>query len=122
MHQERLTGWDTELQEHWPPPRPQPEEGDLADGKDTHAPAGLGASLPSSGEERNERESSEEKNRAHFQKRKKCANAWVCNSTGLSGKGNWVKAEGWLSRHLTAGADSIAVVSVRSSILGKEAS
>lgn len=64
---ERPAGWDTELQEHWPSPRSQPEEGGLADGKDTHAPAGLGASLPGSGEERNEKESGEGKNR-RFQK------------------------------------------------------
>lgn len=69
MHRERLAAWDTELQEHWPPPRPQPEQGGLADGKDTLGPADLGASLPGSREERSERETSEEK------KGKQCANA-----------------------------------------------
>jgi hypothetical protein len=60
---ERLTGlgYRTELQESWLKPRPWPEGKGLADGKDTHGPAGLGASLSNSGEGRNGRESGYDK-------------------------------------------------------------
>lgn len=99
VHRERLAGWTlhTELQEHWPPPRSQPEEGGLADGKDTHGPAGLGASLPGSKEKRKEQGNSAEKTRC-FQKESTVLKAGFLSSPGLNRK--WVGAEGWLSGFL----------------------
>lgn len=88
----------------------------------THTPQ-LALEPPCLVHERKEMRGKAVKKRIDISKKKtECTYARFCSSTGWSGKENRVKAEGWLALRVSRSGDSTAVVSVGSSVLGKEAS